>query len=96
MRGEILRLYKSVHTWTGIVTGLALFIAFDAGAVTTFKGPLERWPTPPQALSAPALGRAGELTDRTPAKRPALGADLLTLNLDDSPQVPVRLIWGDE
>ena len=47
MRGEILRLYKSVHTWTGIVAGMLLFVCFYAGALTIFAEPLARWASPP-------------------------------------------------
>ena len=36
MRADHVRIYKSVHTWTGILSGLALFIAFYAGALTVF------------------------------------------------------------
>lgn len=49
MKAEHLRIYRSVHTWTGIISGLALFIAFYAGALTVFKGPLRAWATPPAA-----------------------------------------------
>lgn len=49
MRSDFIRIYKSVHTWTGIVSGLALFIAFYAGALTVFKEPLRQWSTPPAA-----------------------------------------------
>ena len=42
MRSEFIRIYKSVHTWTGIIAGMALFIAFYAGAITIFKAPLAR------------------------------------------------------
>lgn len=48
MRIDILKIYKSLHTWTGIIAGMALFIAFYAGALTMFKQPIERWATPPQ------------------------------------------------
>ena len=47
IRAETLRTYLAVHTWTGIVAGLALFIAFYAGALTMFKAPLLEWVTPP-------------------------------------------------
>ena len=47
MRSDVIRVYKTVHTWTGIVAGLALFIAFYAGAVTMFKDTLDAWVTPP-------------------------------------------------
>lgn len=47
MRKTTLETYKTVHTWTGIVAGLALFIAFFAGALTIFKDALKHWATPP-------------------------------------------------
>ena len=53
MRADHVRNYKSVHTWTGIVSGLALFIAFYAGALTVFKEPLRRWSTPPATVVQP-------------------------------------------
>ncbi|MCO1336367.1 PepSY domain-containing protein [Microbulbifer sp. OS29] len=43
MRIELIKTYKSVHTWTGIIAGLFLYIAFVAGALTMFKGPLNQW-----------------------------------------------------
>ena len=51
MRADVVRLYKTVHSWTGILAGLALFIAFYAGALTVFKEPLNRWVTPPSAAA---------------------------------------------
>ena len=50
---DIIKVYKDVHIWVGIVCGLMLFVAFYAGAITMFEKPLERWATPPSALAAP-------------------------------------------
>ncbi len=47
VRADILRTYQSIHTWTGILTGLLLFIAFFAGALTMFKPQIKQWATPP-------------------------------------------------
>ena len=47
MRTDLLRVYKTVHTWTGVICGLALFICFYAGAITMFKDQLIDWTTPP-------------------------------------------------
>ncbi len=71
MRSDIIRIYKSVHTWTGIVSGLALFIAFYAGALTMFKEPLARWASPPLTTekSVP-LTEAHALITRTLQQRP--------------------------
>ncbi len=46
---DIVKLYKSVHTWTGVSAALFLFIAFFAGALTVFEKPIDAWATPPSA-----------------------------------------------
>lgn len=43
MRLEIFKNYQQVHIWTGILSGLLLFICFVAGALTMFKTPLNQW-----------------------------------------------------
>lgn len=43
MRAQTLRVYQWLHTWTGIVAGLALFVAFLAGALTMFEDQISRW-----------------------------------------------------
>ncbi|MDW7551427.1 PepSY-associated TM helix domain-containing protein [Pseudoalteromonas peptidolytica] len=47
VRADILRIYQAVHTWTGITTGLLLFIGFFAGAITMFASSIDKWATPP-------------------------------------------------
>jgi uncharacterized iron-regulated membrane protein len=47
IKADIIRTYKSLHTWVGIISGMALFIAFYAGALTIFKDPITHWATPP-------------------------------------------------
>ncbi|MGX9462456.1 PepSY-associated TM helix domain-containing protein [Shewanella sp. A14] len=47
VRGDILRTYQSIHTWTGIIAGLVLFIGFYAGSLTMFKHEITQWATPP-------------------------------------------------
>lgn len=46
IRSDIIRIYQSVHTWTGITSGFVLFIAFFAGALTMFKAPITEWAIP--------------------------------------------------
>ncbi|GIU43341.1 peptidase [Shewanella sairae] len=53
IRSDVLRTYQSIHTWTGITTGLLLFIAFFAGALTMFKPQIEQWATPPHTQLSP-------------------------------------------
>lgn len=94
MRADTLRTYKTLHTWTGIVAGLALFIAFYAGALTMFKAPLARWATPPVAHAGGASSssaQADALIAQLLAARPDARADL-TLHLDDAAGGP-RIVW---
>jgi uncharacterized iron-regulated membrane protein len=92
MRSDILRVYKTVHTWTGIIAGLLLFIAFYAGAITMFKDSLTDWTTPPAVRAAPSvpLDRADVLIDRTLSAYPAAHT-LFTLALVDGDRV--RMSW---
>jgi uncharacterized iron-regulated membrane protein len=46
IRGDILRTYQTIHTWTGIVTGLVLFIGFYAGSLSMFEEEISQWATP--------------------------------------------------
>jgi len=92
MRAEFIRNYKSVHTWTGILSGLALFIAFYAGALTVFKEPLLRWSTPPSAILQPVpLDAAQPLIAQTLSTQPAALRGL-TMRMEDGQAIP-RLEW---
>lgn len=92
MRADTLRTYKTVHTWTGIVAGLLLFIAFYAGALTMFKAPLARWTASPIAPASVTHADADALMARTLAERPEARADF-TLQLGDGRHAPHRLRW---
>ncbi|MBM3117488.1 PepSY-associated TM helix domain-containing protein [Jeongeupia naejangsanensis] len=46
MKSATIRLYQQLHTWTGIVAGFALFIAFYAGAITVFHEDIAVWQSP--------------------------------------------------
>ncbi len=92
MRADYIRIYKSVHTWTGILTGMALFIAFYAGALTVFKDPIARWASPQQAAALAPLETAPDLIARTLAARPEV-AKGFTIHLQETEHVPARLAW---
>lgn len=94
MRTEFIRIYKSVHTWTGILAGMALFIAFYAGALTIFKSPLERWATPPSAIhgAAMALPDAAVLVVQAVRDIPAAGKEF-QLRLTAQENTPKGLEW---
>jgi uncharacterized iron-regulated membrane protein len=90
VRSELVRIYKVVHTWTGIVSGMALFIAFYAGAITLFKEQLVQWATPPAAASELPLERAQTLIQRTLASHPEAAR---MFELDVRPDAAHRLEW---
>lgn len=73
MRADVVRIYRAVHSWTGVTTGLILFIAFYAGALTMFKEPLDRWLEPPTqtVLTEQSLNDANRLIEQTLAQHPA-------------------------
>jgi len=92
MKADILRIYKSIHTWTGILCGMALFIAFYAGALTVFKAPLTQWASPPAQHEAVPLANAEALIARTLAARPEVARDF-SLQLQEASASSARLVW---
>lgn len=71
MKTATLRTFLSVHTWVGLVAGMALFIAFYAGAITVFTHELGDWQRP--ANTRPAgdpIGRSQMLLDALLDKHP--------------------------
>ncbi|CAO3437796.1 PepSY-associated TM helix domain-containing protein [Azospirillum doebereinerae] len=92
MRTDVVRIYKSVHTWTGIVTGLILFIAFYAGALTMFKEPLDRWIAPPAPVSTAGLEKGSELIAGALALRPE-AAKGFSLVLAEENGRPLHVTW---
>ena len=93
IRADIVKMYKDVHTWVGIVSGLALFIAFYAGAITMFEGPLKRWASPPPELAVPVpLEQTQELISKTIAQYPDAGMGY-TIHVETSPDRPARMSW---
>ncbi|MBV1777190.1 PepSY domain-containing protein [Burkholderiaceae bacterium DAT-1] len=93
MRSDILRLYKTLHTWTGIIAGLALFIAFYAGAFTVFKEPIARWLSPPSHIQAVPLSAAPELIHQTLAARPDAARDFMIELSEDQDKI-AALRWA--
>ena len=92
MRSDVVRLYKVVHTWTGITAGMFLFIAFYAGSITVFAEPLARWVSSPAPVRLTALDQSDELIERTLAARPAAAKEF-TLHLGETEDLWARLTW---
>lgn len=60
MRADTLRRHIDLHAWVGIVSGLALFVAFFAGAVNMFHEELHHWQEPQTSKVAGATD-AGDM-----------------------------------
>jgi uncharacterized iron-regulated membrane protein len=92
---DIVKVYKDVHIWIGIVCGLMLFVAFYAGAVTMFEKPLERWATPPSTLSPPPpLERADDLVRAVLAAHPQ-AASRYFVSVKPAADQPARVYWQE-
>lgn len=95
IRSDIIKVYKDVHIWIGIVSGLMLFIAFYAGSITMFEKPLERWATPPSTLAgAPSLQQADALVEAVLAEHPK-AASRYFISVKPGADQPARVYWQE-
>jgi uncharacterized iron-regulated membrane protein len=93
MRTDVIKTYKDVHSWVGIIAGLALFIAFYAGAITMFEEPLNRWASAPMRIAPPvSFERTPELVEEVLRAHPEARA-AYTVHLDPGPEMPARVSW---
>ncbi|WP_181885662.1 PepSY-associated TM helix domain-containing protein [Trinickia dinghuensis] len=76
MRAQVLRAYHWLHTWTGIVAGLALFVAFVGGALTMFQDPISRWERPQARHVQPSIADVDRLTSAVLAAHPVAASRL--------------------
>lgn len=94
IRSEILRVYQSLHTWTGICAGILLFIGFFGGALTMFKHPLERWVSAPSApLAALSPQQMDQVVHEVLELHPAAHKEF-TLHLRRSEAEPAPVTWS--
>jgi uncharacterized iron-regulated membrane protein len=97
MRADVVKLYKTVHTWTGIACGLALFIAFYAGALTMFREPIARWASPPSVgVQAVPLDDAPRLLELVAAAHPQARESGIKLHLWGHENEPARVTWEQD
>jgi uncharacterized iron-regulated membrane protein len=75
MKANTLRTFQVVHTWTGLLAGFALFVAFYAGALTVFHDDIATWQTPPWRAAPSADVSTQALIDRLIEKHPQARAD---------------------
>lgn len=89
----IVRTYRQVHSWIGISCGLALFIAFYAGAITMFEDRVREWAAGPTHLPEPVeLARTPELLARIIEEHPGV-ARSYRVHLETGPDLPARVSW---
>ncbi|HET6433671.1 PepSY-associated TM helix domain-containing protein [Dyella sp.] len=75
MKAATLRTFQLVHTWTGVMAGFFLFVAFYAGALTVFHGDIATWQHPPWRSAASPVESRQSLIDRFLAVHPEARAD---------------------
>lgn len=75
MKTSTLKTFQVVHTWTGLMAGFALFIAFYAGALTVFHDDIAAWQTPPWRSAPDATVPVGGLIDALVTQHPEARAD---------------------
>ncbi|SEM12916.1 Uncharacterized iron-regulated membrane protein [Pseudoxanthomonas sp. GM95] len=95
MKAATLRSFLALHTWVGLLAGMALFIAFYAGAITVFTHQLNDWaPRPAAAVpgSTPDLvaevARAQTLVDTMLRQQPAAQEAMFLVMAGDHGPVP--------
>ena len=70
MKSTTIRTFQTVHTWTGLIAGFALFVAFYAGALTVFHDDIAAWQNPPWRSAQDANIPVSTLIDRLIAQHP--------------------------
>jgi len=75
MKAATLRTFQTVHTWTGLLAGFALFVAFYAGALTVFHDDIAAWQNPPWLATADANVSNDRLIERLLSHQPDARAD---------------------
>jgi len=94
IRSDILRIYKSLHTWVGIGAGMLLFIGFFAGALTMFKHPLEHWASAPSPLLV-HVQNIDALVSNLVIQHPQTRKEF-TLHLEQNEQTITPVTWSAE
>ncbi|MGF6494614.1 putative iron-regulated membrane protein [Luteibacter sp. 621] len=97
MKSSTIRTFTTVHTWTGLLAGFALFIAFYAGALTMFHDPIDTWALPKQELAdAQVMERAGTMMADIVAKHPAARESIGVTYAAGHPSHEVAAYWMEK
>jgi uncharacterized iron-regulated membrane protein len=94
MKAATFKLFERVHSWTGLLAGLALFIAFYAGAFTVFHEQIEYWQhfgsVDTRDVAAEAQSLVQSVTARYPDARKEVG-----VTIPSTPDGEVVAYWYD-
>jgi uncharacterized iron-regulated membrane protein len=97
MKSSTLRTFTTVHTWTGLLAGFALFIAFYAGALTMFHDPIDTWALPKAELAdAQVMDKAGAMMADIVAKHPAARESIGVTYAAGHPSHEVSAYWMEK
>ncbi|UPG90129.1 PepSY domain-containing protein [Luteibacter aegosomaticola] len=97
MKSSTLRTFTTVHTWTGLLAGFALFIAFYAGAITMFHDPIDVWALPKAELAdAQVMDKAGAMMADIVAKHPAARESIGVTYAAGHPSHEVSAYWMEK
>lgn len=95
IRNDIVRVYREVHSWVGILSGLFLFIAFYAGALSMFEEEIQRWASPPLQMEyITPIEQSQDLIDAVNQQHPG-AAKNFNIILNPSPEYPARMHWQE-
>ena len=100
MRAATLKRHIDLHAWVGILAGLALFVAFFAGALNMFHHELHHWQEPAHEAGAPDANMQA-LLDTVLANHPEAGNWMFLIPGDDpsaiwQEQVDGKPVWHTE
>lgn len=85
MKSTTIRTFQTVHTWTGLIAGFALFVAFYAGALTVFHDDIAAWQNPPWRSARDADIPTNKLIEQLLAQHPDARDDFgIVLPTDDA------------
>ena len=85
MKAATIRTFQTVHTWTGLIAGFALFVAFYAGALTVFHDDIALWQNPPWRSARDARVPVDTLIGQLLAQHPETRDDFgIVLPSDDA------------
>ncbi|SEW23601.1 PepSY-associated TM helix domain-containing protein [Luteibacter sp. 329MFSha] len=97
MKASTIRTFTTVHTWTGLLAGFALFIAFYAGALTMFHEEIDAWALPKAEMArADTMDRAHAMLADIVAKHPAAAEQIGVTYPADHPSHEVAAYWMEK